>query len=34
LNSPHFKFGPGLENVCHLMYGKGSVMCADGVLQF
>ncbi|KAJ7828948.1 cytochrome P450 [Mycena olivaceomarginata] len=29
LNSPHFKFGPGLENVCHLMYGKGSVMCAD-----
>ncbi|KAF8187837.1 cytochrome P450 [Mycena galopus ATCC 62051] len=29
LNSPHFKFGPGLENAAELLYGKGSVMCAN-----
>ncbi|KAJ7843790.1 hypothetical protein B0H14DRAFT_3868495 [Mycena olivaceomarginata] len=26
LNSPQFKLGPGLENLVHLLYPKGSIM--------
>ncbi|KAJ7866838.1 cytochrome P450, partial [Mycena olivaceomarginata] len=29
LNSPHFKFGPGLENLGYLLYGKGSLLCVN-----
>ncbi|KAF8202631.1 cytochrome P450 [Mycena galopus ATCC 62051] len=29
LNSPHFKFGPSIENGAHLLYGEGNVMSAN-----
>ncbi|KAJ7688533.1 hypothetical protein B0H14DRAFT_2653191 [Mycena olivaceomarginata] len=29
LNSPQFKFGPGMANSVHLLYGKGSIACTN-----
>jgi hypothetical protein len=31
LNSPHFTFGPNLENTVHLLNGKKSIMGVNGV---